>query len=246
VNAEFCWTQITGFCKGDYCNPRSTPKRAKGQKTNAFSMKVGKTSLLLGLLALFEAQAASSKTDPAPEAAFDPKSVRVFPFSSELSSKELKSTTAGMPDVLAVSRTSEKVRILGTRFQKGPFNVMKQSISSVGKLALLPPICVGGSLLIKELTANANFVAAVEMEGNILNSQIYALRKGVKYTWALEVEDERTTLKIKDRKGNVVNEVNGTGPRPISGVAVTGVGFASTCSRSGEKVDLEFTYTAPK
>ena len=209
-------------------------------------MRVGKIYLFVSLLALVETRAAAPKTDPAPEAAFDPKSVRVFPFSSELGSKELKGSTAGMPDVLAVSRTADKVRILGTRFQKGPFNVMKQNINSVGKLALLPPTCVGGSLQIKELTTNATVVAAVEMEGNILNSQVYLLRKGVKYTWALEVEDERTTLKIKDPKGNVVNEVNGTGPRPISGVAVTGVGFASTCSKSGEKVDMEFTYTAPK
>lgn len=59
------------------------------------------------------------------------------------------------------------------------------------------------------------------------------------------MEDDKTTMKITDPRGEVLNGGNGNPSQVLNGAAITGVGFACTLGGPGERVDFEFTFNAP-
>lgn len=150
-----------------------------------------------------------------------------------------------MMDVFSVSRSSEKVRILGTRRASGSVVVDGRAVSYMGKLALLPPNCLSGTLEVKDIL-KAKVYAVMELPDQQLNTLEYPLKKKVKYGWSIEVEDDKTTMKITDPSGKVINGVMDYKSKVVTGVAITGVGFACTGASAGEKIDFEFTFNAPK
>jgi hypothetical protein len=206
--------------------------------TNRLSRMKVAASIFLALTAsvVLFAQAPLSSTPWATTSqSLTPKDVRIYPYWREEGTKKI-TATIGFPDELRVVTTTNKIHLSGKKKVNNDSKGGGRPILHVGKLALIAPGDRKGKLMVKSPSAQdaTYYYAALELDGDQLESKMVDLKVGKDYDWSATSQDGQTTLRISDAGAEVVTL---TAPTE----KVKGIGFASTVRWKDNEADLTIT-----
>ena len=163
------------------------------------------------------------------------RDIHVHPFAEEHRGTKFKSNSSVLPHDLTVT-TTDKIHFYGKKRTKGSPTIQGKPTGHLGQLVLLPPGNWKGTISVKKAFGLIRFFAVLELPDDTLDCKDTTLKEGKSYTWSVQTENGRTTLRILADDGNEVSSINGPTDK------VRGFGLAVTARNEGNEVDVTVTY----
>jgi hypothetical protein len=170
-----------------------------------------------------------------PAAKLTARDIRGLPFAREQGTVKFKPGTRELPSELTVS-TTDHIRIWGKRKSDAAPTVRGITTGFIGQIALLPAGDRSGTIFLKKDFGNTEYLVALELADDTLESHQVKLKEGKTYNWSVKTENGQTTLRILDPDGTQLYTQSGAADK------VVGYGFAATCRNRGNEVDMSITY----